>query len=130
MVGGMVFSFLYLAVWALFGALVRSRRGLHVKDTARMAAGEPKSAVAGTCWTLCWIPLFPQGIGPLVILLTDARTVRGHPGGTAATVSEPSYSGTTRRMFTHASSLISEASSFAAPMDGPRRMPPDLYPSG
>ncbi len=28
----MVFSFLYLAVRALFGALVRSRRGLHVKD--------------------------------------------------------------------------------------------------
>jgi hypothetical protein len=27
-----VFSFLYLAVRALFGALVRSRRGLHVKD--------------------------------------------------------------------------------------------------
>jgi putative transposase len=28
----MVFSFLYLAMRALFGALVRSRRGLHVKD--------------------------------------------------------------------------------------------------
>jgi hypothetical protein len=28
----MVFSFLCLAVRALFGALVRSRRGLHVKD--------------------------------------------------------------------------------------------------
>ena len=28
----MVFSFLYLAVRAVFGALVRSRRGLHVKD--------------------------------------------------------------------------------------------------
>jgi hypothetical protein len=28
----MVFSFLYLAVRALIGALVRSRRGLHVKD--------------------------------------------------------------------------------------------------
>jgi putative transposase len=28
----MVFSFLYLAVRALFGALVRSRRGLHVED--------------------------------------------------------------------------------------------------
>jgi hypothetical protein len=25
-IGGMVFSFLYLVVWALFGALVRSRR--------------------------------------------------------------------------------------------------------
>jgi hypothetical protein len=29
---GMVFSFVYLAVRALFAALVRSRRGLHVKD--------------------------------------------------------------------------------------------------
>ena len=28
----MVFSFLYLALRALIGALVRSRRGLHVKD--------------------------------------------------------------------------------------------------
>jgi hypothetical protein len=28
----MAFSFLYLAVRAVFGALVRSRRGLHVKD--------------------------------------------------------------------------------------------------
>jgi hypothetical protein len=28
----MAFSFLYLAVRALFGALVRSRRGLHVND--------------------------------------------------------------------------------------------------
>jgi hypothetical protein len=28
----MVFSFLYVALWALLGALVRSRRGLHVKD--------------------------------------------------------------------------------------------------
>jgi hypothetical protein len=28
----MVFSFVYLAVRSVFGALVRSRRGLHVKD--------------------------------------------------------------------------------------------------
>ena len=28
----MAFSFLYLAVRALLGALLRSRRGLHVKD--------------------------------------------------------------------------------------------------
>src|SRR5712691_5108635 len=32
MIGGMAFSFLYLAVRAVLGALVRSRRGLHVKD--------------------------------------------------------------------------------------------------
>ena len=31
-IGGMALSFLYLAVRALLGALVRSRRGLHVKD--------------------------------------------------------------------------------------------------
>ena len=31
-IGGMAFSFLYLAVRALLGALVRRRRGLHVKD--------------------------------------------------------------------------------------------------
>jgi len=31
-IGGMAFAFLHLAVRALLGALVRSRRGLHVKD--------------------------------------------------------------------------------------------------
>jgi putative transposase len=31
-IGGMALSFLYLAVWALLGAFVRSRRGLDVKD--------------------------------------------------------------------------------------------------
>ena len=31
-IGGMVFSFLYLALRAVLGALVRSRRGLDVKD--------------------------------------------------------------------------------------------------
>src|SRR5207247_490312 len=31
-IGGMVLCFLYLAVRAMLGALVRSRRGLHVKD--------------------------------------------------------------------------------------------------
>jgi hypothetical protein len=35
-IGGMVFSFLYLAVRAPFGALVRSRRGLHGKDIELM----------------------------------------------------------------------------------------------
>jgi len=30
-IGGMAFSFLYLAVRALLGMLIRSRRGLHVK---------------------------------------------------------------------------------------------------
>jgi hypothetical protein len=31
-IGGMVFSFLYLAFSAVLGALVRSRRGLYLKD--------------------------------------------------------------------------------------------------
>jgi len=31
-IGGMAFSFLYLAMRALLGAFLRSRRGLHVKD--------------------------------------------------------------------------------------------------
>src|SRR6266545_8032652 len=31
-IGDIVFSFVYLALRALLGALVRSRRGLHVKD--------------------------------------------------------------------------------------------------
>src|SRR6266545_3325950 len=37
-IGGTAFSFLYLVVRALLGALVRSRRGLHVKDVALLAA--------------------------------------------------------------------------------------------
>src|SRR5438876_2454790 len=35
-IGGMVFSFLYISVRALLGALVRSRRGLDVKDVELM----------------------------------------------------------------------------------------------
>jgi hypothetical protein len=35
-IAGTAFSFVYLAVRALFGALVRSRRGLHVKDIERL----------------------------------------------------------------------------------------------
>jgi hypothetical protein len=37
-IGGMTFSFLYLAMRALFGALVRSRRGLHVKGHRAVGA--------------------------------------------------------------------------------------------
>jgi hypothetical protein len=48
----MAFSFFYLAVRALLGALVRSRRGLHVKDiellvfTARARAPAPAGRAA------------------------------------------------------------------------------------
>jgi hypothetical protein len=38
MIGGMVFSFLYLAVRALLGMLIRSRRGLHVKARLERAS--------------------------------------------------------------------------------------------
>lgn len=34
-----------------------------------------KAFIVGLCWTVCWIPLFPQGIVPLVMKLTDS-TVR------------------------------------------------------
>ena len=47
-----------------------AREGL----AARLATVEPKPAVAGVCWSACWIPLFPQGIVPLVMLLTEAPT--------------------------------------------------------
>ena len=58
----MVFSFLYLAVRALLGAPVRSRRGLHVKDLEllvlpheleilRRQVARPKLGwLIGRCW--------------------------------------------------------------------------------
>ena len=58
----MAFSFLYLAVRALLGALVRSRRGLHVKDIEllvfrheleilRRQSCDPSSGwLIGRCW--------------------------------------------------------------------------------
>ena len=58
----MAFSFLYLAVRAVLGALVRSRRGLDVKDIEllvlrhelailRRQAGKPNSGwLTGHCW--------------------------------------------------------------------------------
>jgi hypothetical protein len=58
----MVLSFLYLAVRALVGALVRSRRGLHVKDIEllvlrheleilrRQVARRSSARLIGPCW--------------------------------------------------------------------------------
>ena len=43
----MAFSFLYLAVRALFGALVRSRRGLDVKDVELLVLRHELEAPAG-----------------------------------------------------------------------------------
>jgi hypothetical protein len=31
-----------------------------------------KAFIVGLCWTFCWIPLFPQGIVPLVVKLTGS----------------------------------------------------------
>jgi hypothetical protein len=45
-----------------------AREGL----AARLRALEPDPGLAMWCGTLCWILLFPQGIVPLVMLLTEA----------------------------------------------------------
>ena len=44
-----------------------AREGL----AARLTAVEPRTAIAMWCGTLCWIPLFPQGIVPLAMMLTE-----------------------------------------------------------
>jgi hypothetical protein len=61
-IGGIAFSFLYLAVRALLGALVRSRRGLDVKDVEllmlrheleilrRRLRGRSSGWLTGHCW--------------------------------------------------------------------------------
>jgi hypothetical protein len=33
-----------------------------------------RDAIAGVCLGLCWLPLFPQGLAPAVLKLTDAPT--------------------------------------------------------
>jgi hypothetical protein len=60
----MAFSFLYLAVRALLGALVRSRRGLHVKDiellvlrtSSRSCAGRSRDRSLIRLIEPCWRP--------------------------------------------------------------------------
>jgi putative transposase len=84
----MVFSFLYLVVRALFGALVRSRRGLHVKDiellvlrheleilrrqVARPKLGTPDRALLAAA--ACHLPRSSRG----VLLVTPRTLLRWH----------------------------------------------------
>ncbi len=84
----MVFSFLYLAVRALFGALVRSRRGLHVKDiellvlrheleilrrqVARPTLGAADRALLAAA--ACHLPRSSRG----VLLVTPRTLLRWH----------------------------------------------------
>jgi hypothetical protein len=55
----MAFSFLHLAVRALFGALVRSRRGLDAKDIELLSC-------SGTSWTSCAARLCGRGSAWLI----------------------------------------------------------------
>jgi putative transposase len=87
-IGGMVFSFLYLAVRALFGALVRSRRGLHMKDIEllvlrheleilRRQLARPKLGTADRALlaaAACHLPRSSQG----VLLVTPRTLLRWH----------------------------------------------------
>jgi putative transposase len=84
----MVFSFLYLALRALLGALVRSRRGLHVKDLEllvlrheleilRRQVARPKLGAAGRALlaaVACHLPRSSLG----VLLVTPRTLFRWH----------------------------------------------------
>jgi putative transposase len=84
----MVFSFLYLVVRALFGALVRSRRGLHVKDIEllvlrheleilRRQVARPKLATSDRALlaaAACHLPRSSRG----VLLVTPRTLLRWH----------------------------------------------------
>src|SRR5438105_15586707 len=84
----MAFSFLYLALRALLGALVRSRRGLHVKDVEllvlrhelellRRQVGRPKLAMADRALlaaAACHLPRSSRG----VLLVTPRTLLRWH----------------------------------------------------
>ncbi len=41
---------------------------------ARLAPPARRDALAGACLALCWIPLFPQGLVPAVMKLTETPT--------------------------------------------------------
>jgi putative transposase len=87
-IGGMVFSFLYLAVRALLGALVRSRRGLSVKDVEllvlrheleilRRQVARPKLATADRALlaaAACHPPRASRGL----LLVTPRTVLRWH----------------------------------------------------
>src|SRR5216117_1529975 len=84
----MAFSFLYLAVRALLGALVRSRRGLHVKDVEllvlrheleilRRQVARPKLCTADRALlaaAACHLPRSSRG----VLLVTPRTLLRWH----------------------------------------------------
>jgi transposase len=84
----MVFSFLYLAVRALLGALVRSRRGLHVKDIEllvlrheleilRRQVGRPKLRMVDRALlaaAACHLPRSSRGVR----LVTPRTLLRWH----------------------------------------------------
>jgi putative transposase len=84
----MVFSFLYLAMRALLGALVRSRRGLHVKDVEllvlrheleilRRQVAQPKLRLADRALlaaAACHLPRSSRG----VLLVTPRTLLRWH----------------------------------------------------
>jgi putative transposase len=87
-IGGMVFSFLYLPVRALLGALVRSRRGLSVKDVEllvlrheleilRRQVARPKLAMADRALlaaAACHLPRASRGL----LLVTPRTVLRWH----------------------------------------------------
>jgi len=84
----MALSFLYLAVRALFGALVRSRRGLHVKDIEllvlrheleilRRQVARPKLVMSDRALlaaAACHLPRSSRG----VVLATPRTLLRWH----------------------------------------------------
>jgi hypothetical protein len=41
---------------------------------ARLAAPARRDALAGVCLSLCWLPLFPQGLVPAIMKLTETPT--------------------------------------------------------
>src|SRR5215218_5784605 len=94
----MAFSFLYLAVRALLGALVRSRRGLHVKDiellvlrheleilrrqVARPKLGTPDRALLAAA--ACHLPRSSRGVR----VVAPRTLLRWHQGARAPEVAQ------------------------------------------